>query len=50
MLLSVCMMLAEKGIFFFMDYFYKNDKKRQKSAEKGFTIENVLTKNIFIAN
>ena len=44
MLLSVCMMIAEKGIFFFMDYFYKNDKKRQKSAEKGFTIENVLTK------
>ena len=44
MLLSVCMMLAEKSIFFFMDFFYKNDKKRQKSAEKELTLENVLTK------
>lgn len=27
-----------------MDYFYKNDKIRQKNAEKGITSEFVLTK------
>lgn len=44
MLLSVCMMCADESILFFMDYFCKNNKIRQKSAEKGITSEFVLTK------
>lgn len=45
MLLSVCMICTDKSIFFFMDYFYNNDKNRQKNAEKGIAKDYVLTKN-----
>lgn len=44
MLLSECMMSSDKSIFFFRDYFPKNDKKYKKSAEKGIISQNTLTK------
>ena len=44
MLLSECMMCSDKSIFFFRDYFPKIDIICKKSAEKGITIQNILTK------